>query len=66
MPHPPKRKRNPTTTKTLTRGPNKGDRVKFATARHGAGKKYPLKIVKDTGKRNTSKIARRQRAAKRR
>ncbi len=61
MPHPPKRKRNPTVTKTLTRGPNKGDRMKLATARHGRGNQYPIKVVKDTGTRNTSKIARRQR-----
>ncbi len=46
-------------TKKVTRGPNKGDTVRFKVAK--GGKPYPTKIVKDVGKRNTSNVAKRGR-----
>ena len=50
-----KRKAGSTFTKTLTRGPNKGDTVAFKVA--SGGKVFPTRIVSDTGSKNTSKVA---------
>lgn len=45
-------KNNPTTpgttfVKTITRGPNKGDRVRFRVG--PSGKPYPIEVLRDTG-----------------
>ena len=42
-----------TFTKTVTRGPNKGDRVRFKVG--PSGKPYPTRVVKDTGSASTLK-----------
>ena len=49
-------KKNPTTpgktfTKTITRGPNKGDKVSFKVAK--GGKPFPTRVIKDVGKKST-------------
>jgi len=41
----------PTFVKTITRGPNKGDRVQFKVG--PSGKPYPSRVLKDTGKKST-------------
>lgn len=40
-----------TVTRTITKGPNKGDKVvfKFATG----GKPFPIRVIKDVGKKST-------------
>lgn len=40
-----------TFTKTITRGPNKGDRVVFKTA--PGGKPYPIRVLRDKGNNST-------------
>ena len=40
-----------TFTKTITRGPNKGDRVSFRVA--PSGKPYPTRVLKDKGGNST-------------
>lgn len=40
-----------TFTKTITRGPNKGDKVTFRVA--PGGKPYPIRVLKDKGKNST-------------
>lgn len=40
-----------TFTKTVTQGPNKGDRVAFKVAR--GGKPFPTRVVSDKGKNST-------------
>jgi hypothetical protein len=50
--------------KKVTRGKNKGDTVAFKTA--AGGKPFPTRIVKDAGKKNTSNVAKRKKAAKKR
>lgn len=40
-----------TKTKKITRGPNKGDTVKFKGS--PSGKPYPVRVVKDVGKPST-------------
>lgn len=42
-----------TFTKIITRGPNKGDRVQFKVA--AGGKPFPVRVLKDTGKKSTLK-----------
>ena len=49
-------KKNPTRpgatfTKTITRGPNKGDRVSFKVG--PSGKPYPRRVLKDIGSPST-------------
>ena len=46
-----KRVKRKTFTKTITRGPNKGDVVTFKVA--PGGKPYPSVVRKDRGKRST-------------
>lgn len=41
-----------TFTKTITRGPNKGDTVTFKVAPK-SGKPYPVRVVKDVGRNST-------------
>ena len=48
--------KNPTTpgktfTKTITRGPNKGDRVSFKVA--PSGKPFPTRVISDKGNNST-------------
>ena len=38
-------------TKTITRGPNKGDKVRFKVG--PSGKPYPKRVLKDRGTRST-------------
>ncbi len=38
-------------TKTITRGPNKGDRVTFKVG--PSGKPYPKRVLRDQGRRST-------------
>lgn len=38
-------------TKKITRGPNKGDTVKFKGS--PSGKPYPVRVLKDVGSRST-------------
>lgn len=40
-----------TTTRKVTRGPNKGDTVTFKGS--PSGKPYPTRVVKDVGKKST-------------
>ena len=40
-------------TKTITRGPNKGDRVQFRVAK--GGKPYPVRVLHDKGGNSTLK-----------
>ena len=40
-----------TFTKKITRGPNKGDTVRFKVAK--GGKPFPIRVLKDVGKRST-------------
>lgn len=40
-----------TFTKKITRGPNKGDTVKFKVAK--GGKPFPTRVLKDRGKKST-------------
>lgn len=42
-----------TKTKTITRGPNKGDRVIFKGS--PSGKPYPVRVLKDKGNNSTLK-----------
>jgi hypothetical protein len=56
------RKPGSTFTKKVTRGKNRGDTVTFKTA--AGGKPFPTKVVKDAGKKNTSNVAKRKKAAK--
>ena len=42
-----------TFTKTVTRGPNKGDRVSFKVAK--GGKPFPTRVLKDKGNNSTLK-----------
>ncbi len=47
-----------TTTRKVTRGPNKGDTVKFVANKAGTahpGKQVPRRVVKDVGKKNTAR-----------
>ena len=46
-----RRKPGSTFTKTITRGPNKGDRVTFKVAR--GGKPYPKRVLRDKGHNST-------------
>jgi len=57
-----KKKPGSTFTKKLTQGPNKGDTVTFRVAR--GGKPYPVRVVKDIGSKNKSRVAKRQRKKK--
>lgn len=46
-------------TKTVTKGPNKGDKVRFKANSASAeipGKLNPKRVIKDTGKKNTSGV----------
>ena len=43
--------RRKTFTKTITKGKNKGDLVKFKVA--PGGKPYPVRVIRDRGKRST-------------
>ena len=46
-----------TSTRKVTRGPNKGDTVQFKANRSGTqnpGKQVPRRVVKDVGKKNTA------------
>ena len=47
------RKPGTTFTKTISRGPNKGDRVKFKVG--PSGKPYPQRVLKDKGNNSTLK-----------
>jgi hypothetical protein len=47
------RKPGSTFTKTITRGPNKGDRVTFGVG--PSGKPYPKRVLKDKGNNSTLK-----------
>ena len=38
-------------TKVITRGPNKGDKVRFKVG--PSGKPYPIRVLSDKGKRST-------------
>ena len=52
-----------TVTKKVTRGPNKGDTVKFKANSASAavpGKLVPRTVVKDRGKKNTSTVPRKK------
>ncbi len=40
-----------TFTKTISRGPNKGDRVRFRVA--PSGKPYPIRVLNDKGSNST-------------
>jgi hypothetical protein len=40
-----------TFTKVITRGPNKGDTIQFKVA--AGGKPFPVRVIKDTGKKST-------------
>lgn len=40
-------------TKTISRGPNKGDRVQFKVA--SGGKPFPVRVLKDKGSNSTLK-----------
>ena len=40
-----------TRTKTISRGPNKGDRVVFKGS--PSGKPFPVRVLRDVGKRST-------------
>lgn len=42
-----------TFTKTITRGPNKGDRVSFKVAK--GGKPFPTRVLRDKGNNSTLK-----------
>jgi hypothetical protein len=47
-----------TVTRKVSRGPNKGDTVKFVANKKGTknpGKLVPRRVVKDVGKRSTAK-----------
>jgi len=46
-----RRKVGSTFTKTITRGPNKGDRVVFQVA--PSGKPFPIRVLNDKGKDST-------------
>lgn len=46
-----KHKPGTTFTKTISRGPNKGDRVTFKVG--PSGKPYPKRVRKDVGRRST-------------
>ena len=48
-----RRKTGSTFTKTIQRGPNKGDKVQFKVA--PSGKPYPVRVLKDKGKNSTLK-----------
>ena len=55
---PKKAKKNPTApgkvfTKTIMRGPNKGDRVQFKVAK--GGNPYPIRVLRDKGGDSTLK-----------
>ena len=45
------RKTGATFTKKISRGPNKGDTVRFKVA--PSGKPYPVRVLKDIGTRST-------------
>jgi hypothetical protein len=54
-----KAKPGSTTTRKVTRGPNKGDTVQFKANSSKArkpGKLVPRKVVKDVGKKNRSTV----------
>lgn len=42
-----------TRTRTITQGPNKGDKVKFRGAK--GGKPYPVAVIRDKGNNSTLK-----------
>lgn len=47
------RKTGSTFTKTITQGPNKGDKVKFKVS--PSGKPFPTRVITDKGKNSTLK-----------
>lgn len=57
-----KRKSGSTSTRKVTKGPNKGDTVRFKVA--PGGKEYPTRVTRDTGSKNQSKIGKSSRKKK--